>query len=70
MTITLHVARSADEAERLARGEDITLQRTDAEEEAAEAKTAAEAFFEPEALKGKEEDSEGEKVEGNEAKKT
>ena len=70
VTITLHVARSADEAERLARGEDITLQRTDAEEEAAEAKTAAEAFFEPEALKGKEEGSEGEKVEGNEAKKT
>jgi large subunit ribosomal protein L9 len=70
VTITLHVARSADEAERLARGEDITLQRTDAEEEAAEAKTAAEAFFEPEALKGQEEESEGEKVDGNEAKKT
>ena len=70
VTITLHVARSADEAERLARGEDIMVQRTDAEEEAAEAKTAAEAFFEPEALKGKEEESEGAKVEGNEAKKT
>ncbi len=70
VTITLHVARSADEAERLARGEDVMVQRTDAEEEAAEAKTAAEAFFEPEALKGKEEESEGAKVEGNEAKKT
>ena len=70
VTITLHVARSADEAERLARGEDVMVQRTDAEEEAAEAKTAAEAFFEPEALKGKEEELEGAKVEGNEAKKT
>ncbi len=70
VTITLHVARSADEAERLARGEDITVQRTDAEEEAAEAKVAAEAFFEPEALKGQEEVSEGEKVDGSEAKKT
>ena len=70
VTITLHVARSADEAERLARGEDITVQRTDAEEEAAEAKVAAEAFFEPEALKGQEEVSEGEKADGSEAKKT
>jgi large subunit ribosomal protein L9 len=49
VTITLHVARSADEAERLARGEDITVQRADrdAEEEAAAAKAAAEAMFEP-----------------------
>ena len=70
VTITLHVARSADEAERLARGEDITVQRTDAEEEAAEAKVAAEAFFEPEALKSQEEVSEGEKADGSEAKKT
>ena len=72
VTITLHVARSADEAARLARGEDITVQREqgEAEQEAAEAVAAAEAFFEPEALKGKEEGSEGEKVEGNEAKKT
>ena len=53
VTITLHVARSADEAERLARGEDITLQRTDAEQEAAEAKVAAEAFFEPEVVEAR-----------------
>jgi large subunit ribosomal protein L9 len=53
VTITLHVARSADEADRLARGEDIMVQREqgDAEEEAAAAVTAAEAFFEPEAVK-------------------
>jgi large subunit ribosomal protein L9 len=66
VTITLHVARSADEAERLARGEDITLQRTDAEEEAAEAKAAAEAFFEPGVNKGEEEQEDGEDA----AKKT
>jgi large subunit ribosomal protein L9 len=50
-SITITVARSADEAERLARGEDV-LARREAEEEAAagpEAEIAAEAFFEPEA---------------------
>jgi large subunit ribosomal protein L9 len=55
VTITLHVARSADEAERLARGEDIRVQREqgDAEQEAAAAVAAAEAFFEPEAVKAR-----------------
>jgi large subunit ribosomal protein L9 len=48
--VMVAVARSADEAERLKRGEDITLQRTEAEEDAEAAKQAAEAFFEPEAL--------------------
>jgi len=48
-TITVIVARSADEAERIARGEDVTVQRTEAEEEAAAAAAAAEAVFEPEA---------------------
>jgi large subunit ribosomal protein L9 len=62
VTITLHVARSADEADRLARGEDITLQRTDAEEEAAEAKAAAEAFFEPGVNKGEEGQEDGEEA--------
>jgi large subunit ribosomal protein L9 len=68
VTITLHVARSADEAERLARGEDITLQREDreAEEEAAAAKAAA--MFEPGALKGDEEAAAAEKA-GEEAPK-
>lgn len=50
--ITVTVARSADEAERLARGEDVTVRRTEAEEEsAAAAAAAAEALFEPEAAK-------------------
>jgi large subunit ribosomal protein L9 len=51
VTITIHVARSADEAERLARGEDITVQRDQAEEDAAAAAAAAEAFFEQGASK-------------------
>jgi len=48
-TVTVIVARSADEAERIARGEDVTVQRTEAEEDAAAAATAAEAMFDPEA---------------------
>jgi len=50
VTVTINVARSADEAERLARGEDVTVRReggTDAEDEAEAAKAKAEAFFEP-----------------------
>src|SRR6266568_7609793 len=45
-TISVTVARNADEAQRLARGEDITVAREEKEEEAA----AAEAFFEPEVV--------------------
>jgi len=48
ITITMNVARNADEAERQARGEDVTQQRQETEEEAAAAEAAA--FFEkPEA---------------------
>jgi large subunit ribosomal protein L9 len=49
VTITVNVARSADEADRLARGEDVTVRREGGEaEEAAEAALAtAEAMFEP-----------------------
>jgi large subunit ribosomal protein L9 len=49
VTVMITVARNADEAERIARGEDVTVARTDAEEEIEAAKIAAEAFFEPEA---------------------
>jgi large subunit ribosomal protein L9 len=49
VAIVLHVARNADEAERLARGEDITVARTEEEEAAAEALATAETFFDPEA---------------------
>lgn len=44
-TITVHVARSADEAERLARGEDVTVRR-EQPVQAEELTEAAEAFFE------------------------
>jgi large subunit ribosomal protein L9 len=52
VTITVSVARNADEAERLARGEDITIRREEAEEPEAEADpeaaaAAARTFFEP-----------------------
>jgi large subunit ribosomal protein L9 len=50
VTVSLTVARSADEAERLQRGEDISVNREEAEEVAAAAAAAAEAFFEPEAI--------------------
>lgn len=49
VTITVAVARNADEAARLARGEDVTVVRTDEEEERAEARAKAEKFFDPEA---------------------
>jgi large subunit ribosomal protein L9 len=51
VAITVTVARSREEAERIARGEDVTVPRTEAEEEAGAAAAAAEAFFEPEAAK-------------------
>jgi large subunit ribosomal protein L9 len=52
VTIVINVARSADEAERLARGENVTVRREagadeDAEAEAQAALAAAEAVFEP-----------------------
>lgn len=50
-SITVIVARSQAEAERIGRGEDVTVRREDAEEDAAAALATAEAFFEPEAAK-------------------
>src|SRR5436305_1662429 len=49
VTISVAVARNADDAQRLARGEDITIVRDEAEEAAADAAAAAEAFFDPDA---------------------
>jgi large subunit ribosomal protein L9 len=51
--INVTVARNADEAQRLARGEDITVARDEAEEAAEEAAVAAEAFFEPEVVEAR-----------------
>src|SRR5437016_4957981 len=53
VTINIAVARNADEAERIARGEDITVARDEAEEAAEEAAMAAEAFFEPEVVEAR-----------------
>lgn len=47
VTVTVSVARNADEAERIARGEDVTARREEAEESA---EFTAEDFFEPEAV--------------------
>lgn len=54
--ITVNVARTLDEAERQARGEDLTVSRTDAEEAAAQARVDAGKFFEqtPDELKPEE----------------
>jgi large subunit ribosomal protein L9 len=62
IVITVNVARSADEAERLARGEDITVRREQSDEQAqAEAaKKTAEALFDPEAKREDDEAAESE----------
>jgi large subunit ribosomal protein L9 len=44
--ITITVARNPEEAERIARGEDVTVRREEAEESAEAARSAAETFFE------------------------
>ncbi len=58
--VTVNVARNADEAERQARGEDVTRRRDEDEDEAAAAAEAAAAMFEKpeeaEAAQGKGED--------------
>ena len=68
VTVTVTVARSAEEAARLQRGEDVTTRRDEAEEE--EAEVAEEAFFEPEAVEGRHarETTEEETSEGEEKK--
>jgi large subunit ribosomal protein L9 len=53
VSITINVARNADEAERQARGEDVTQRREEEDDEAAEAAAEAAAVFEnPEADQG------------------
>jgi large subunit ribosomal protein L9 len=46
VVVIVNVARSDDEAARQARGEDLTVRRTDEEEARAEARVAADKFFE------------------------
>jgi large subunit ribosomal protein L9 len=49
VTINVAVARNADDAARVLRGEDVTIARDEETEAAEAAAAAAEAFFEPEA---------------------
>jgi len=49
VNVSVVVARNAEEAERVKRGEDVTVRREDAEVEREVAAAAAEAFFDPEA---------------------
>ena len=58
--ITVIVARSTDEAERIARGENVLIPRDEAEEEAAQAAATAEAFFEEGVEPGEEGEAEAE----------
>jgi large subunit ribosomal protein L9 len=60
VTVNIGVARNADEATRLERGEDITLARTEEQEAAAEALANAESFFEPGAADASDESDETE----------
>jgi large subunit ribosomal protein L9 len=60
LEITVNVARSAEEAERQARGEDLTKTQTDEEEARAEAGAKAEKFFERRAKRDAEAAPEGE----------
>jgi large subunit ribosomal protein L9 len=53
VSINITVARNADEAERIARGEDVTVRRDEEAQAAAETVAAAEAFFEPEAAEAR-----------------
>jgi large subunit ribosomal protein L9 len=53
VSINVVVGRNADEAERIARGEDVTVAREEAEEAAEAAAAAAEAFFEPEVVEAR-----------------
>jgi large subunit ribosomal protein L9 len=62
VTVTLYVARNADEAARLARGEDITVARTEEQEAAAEALATAESFFDPEAAESRQAPAEGDRT--------
>jgi len=63
VTVTLNVARTEDEAERQARGEDVLTEQSPEEEAAVEAKIAAEAMFEDGAGPKTEEGDESEKAE-------
>lgn len=67
VNVGIIVARNAEEAERIKRGEDVTVRREDAEVAREQALAAAETFFDPEAQtddeEGEDEDQDAEPVE-------
>lgn len=63
--ITVIVARSNEEAERIARGENVLIPRDEAEEQAAQALATAESFFEEGAQQEAEGEGEAESAEEN-----
>jgi large subunit ribosomal protein L9 len=65
VNVAVIVARNAEEAERVKRGEDVTVSR-EAQEEREAAAAAAEAFFDPEARQA-DEDSADDSAEGGDA---
>ena len=64
-TVIVTVARSEAEAERIARGEDVTTRREEAEEDAAAALAAAEALFDKEETQTEGEEAEAETAEAD-----
>ena len=64
-TVIVTVARSEAEAERIARGEDVTTRREDADEDAAAALAAAEALFDKEETQTEGEEAEAETAEAD-----
>jgi large subunit ribosomal protein L9 len=67
VNVGIIVARNAEEAERIKRGEDVTVRREDAEVAREQALAAAETFFDPEAQtddeEGEDEDQDAEPAE-------
>lgn len=59
--ITVIVARSAEEAERIARGENVLIPRDEAEQAAAEAAAAAQSYFEESAAPREDEEAQAPK---------
>ncbi len=68
VNINVTVARSADEAARIARGEDVTALRDEEAEERAAALAEAETFFEPEVAEAQRAGGEGAEAAGTEPK--
>ena len=68
VNVAIIVARNPEEAERIKRGEDVTVRREDAEVEREQALVAAQSFFDPEALDA-EDENRGESAEADSGEK-